>query len=456
MKPYLAYGILILLLTLTGCALGPRYVPPTVSIPSSWIEGGKHQRAATNNEAWWRNFHDPLLNELIEQQAVYNLNLKTAQARVETARAEYAIASAQLFPAANIVGMPPTGTGVALNQLIALTTTIDPDLFGKIRENKQLTQANLNGSEANRDFTLINLYAEIASSYLELREAQAKNRLQRNSISRNRQTLHFVKSRYKAGYANYMNVAQQEGLIDTQLAELELNQAHMTTVLYKIELLTGNNPGLLAKKLLAPKPVPQTTQNISLGIPSALLRRRGDVIAAEQQVAAAHATIRIALANLAPQVNIGWLLGWQTQTLASNLFALQHPQSTLFSTIAAPLFNLGLYRTVGLRKREKILAVLQYQMTVLQALHEVEIQYNYYQHYLKSISHLQRAVAQKRLVLKLATDSYQKGVSDFNNVLRSEEELSHAEFSYLQNTVMLQKVKINLYKALGGNNQGEK
>ncbi|WP_162264317.1 efflux transporter outer membrane subunit [Legionella gratiana] len=451
------YYFALVVLFLTGCSIGPKYVPPTAPVPSNWSNKVQHVSLVKNEEAWWRNFHDPILNDLIEQQAVYNLNLKAAQTRVSAARAQYAIAMAQLFPTATLGASPPTGTGFDINQLIALTGNLDPDIFGKNRQLKEMAKANLQVEQEELDFALINLYAEIASSYLELREAQARNIVLNNNISGNKQILQFIKSRYKEGFANYLNFAQQDGLIETQLVELEQNKALTTTLLHKIELLTGNNPGVLAKKLLPLKPIPQINQNINLGLPAELLQRRPDIRAAERRVAVAHANIRATMANLLPQVTIGWLLGWQTQTIAGsiltarNLLTVQNPESTFYGTFTAPIFNAALFNTIELRKREKAIIVIQYQLAVMRALHEVETQYDYLQHYKESAIHLKRAVEQKRLALKLAKDVYQKSYSDFNTVLRAEEELSRIELAYLQNTVRLQMTQINLYKALGGN-----
>ena len=452
MKHYISYSILGISMALTGCSFGPKYVPPTASVPPNWSEGGEHDRkpVVSNEEAWWRNFHDPILNSLIEQHSVYNLNLQVAQERIKTAQAEYAVAVGQFFPIVNIAGLPPSGTGVTINQLIALTTSIEPDLFGRLRQNKKRAQANVNASEADRNFTVMNLYAEIAASYLELRAAQAKNSILSRNLEGDKQILQFVKSRYKAGNTKYIDIAQQNSLIEAQLAEVEQNKAVITAVLHKIELLTGNNPGILAKTLLPVKPIPRITQTINLGVPSDLLRRRPDIIAAEQRVALAHANIKVAIANLFPQINIGWLLGWQTQTLASNLFAIKNPASTLFGTFDASIFNLASYRVIDVRKREKILALLQYQLTVMSALHEVEEQYSYCKHYSASEKHLRQAVNEKQLVLRLFKNSYEKGAADFGAVLLAEQELNKLENSYLQNIMLLQVAKINLYKALGG------
>lgn len=436
-----------ILLFLTGCSVGPRYDPPVVPTPMTYSKGIS---ATSNKHAWWRKFHDPLLNELIEQKAVCNLNIKTAVARIRAARAEYAVAYAQLFPKISADLLPPDATGIGLAQLLALSASLEPDFFGKQKENRNRANANLEAEQATHDASLLNLQAEIATTYLELREAQAKEHIFNHNIAGNRQVLAFLNSRYKSGLINYLDIAQQEALIETQLSELEINKALISAIIHKLEMLTGNNPGMLTQQLSRPKPVPQIKQAINLGIPSQLLCRRPDIIAAERRVAAAHANIRVATANLFPQITVGWLLAWQSQTIASNIMALGNPNSTFLGTFNAPILNLTLHRMVDLREREKALAVIQYEITVMRALHEVETQYKYSEHYKKSAQHLHHAVDKKQLVLKLAKNLFQKGASDFNTVLRSEEDLNRLEISYLHNLVSYQNSKINLYTALGG------
>lgn len=443
------FYLIVIFYLLAGCSVGPRYEPPVAAVPSTWSNLNQTTPALAN-KGWWRDFHDPLLNALIEQHALFNLDIKMALARIKSARAEYNLAFAQLFPTLNATAYPPNGTGFDLTQVIGFSASLEPDFFGKQRETRHRAQANLAVAQAEKKFVRLNLQAEIASSYLELRETQTKNNILQHNLRSNKQVLAFLKSRYKAGLTNYINIAQQDALIETQLADLEQNKAIVIMILHKIEILTGNNPGMLAKQLLRYKPVPHLTKTIGLGIPAGLLCRRPDIIAAERRVAAAHANVRVAMANLFPQITLGWLFAWQTQTIASSIIAAQDPESTFFGTFTAPLLNLSLYKIIDVRKREEALAVIQYQNTVMRALHEVETQYNFYQHYKISAAHLKQAALQKRLILKLATDTYRKGAADFNTVLRSEEDLNHFEMAYLHNIVIYQIAKINLYKALGG------
>ena len=443
------YVFMAMTCLLTSCSIGTRYEPPTALTPSAWSVFDNTTKPL-DMKGWWREFHDPVLDELIEQRALFNLSLQIANARISTARSEYSVAFAQLFPKINADALPPTGTGDTLTQVTAISALIEPDFFGKQRETRHRAQANLKAEIADRDFALLTLQAEIATTYLELREAQSRIHSLKRNLQANQELLTFLNARYKSGLTNYINIAQQDALIELQYADIEQNKAIIIMLLHKIEILTGNNPGVLASQLLPYHPISDITPPVNLGVPATLLCRRPDIVAALERVKAGHANIRVAMANLFPQVNLGWLFAWQTQSIASFLVSLQHPESSFFGTLTAPLINMSLYRIVDLRKREKALIVLQYQLTVMRAFHDVETQYNYYQHYKRSAEHLKHAVKQKRLVLKLAKDTYKKGATDFNTLLRSEEELSHVEMTYLHNIVMYQTARIHLYAALGG------
>ncbi|MCA0403596.1 MAG: efflux transporter outer membrane subunit [Proteobacteria bacterium] len=444
------YLLPMVLFALAGCSLGPNYVAPSSSIPANWSKSSISNFNQIEGGPWWRNFNDPLLNELIEQGELYNLDLKIAKERVSIAQNEFAIATGQLIPVVNANALPLTATGAKLTQLIALSISFDPDLFGRLKQNRQRLLAYWQAYQAEQSFRLINLYAEIASNYLELREAQTKEKLFSKHIKKNKELLKLINSRYKAGYANYLNIAEQEALIATHQAELQQNKALIMAYIHKLELLTGNNPGHLTNKLLPFKTMPEMSKDLNLNLPSELLRRRGDIIAAERRVAAAHANTRVALASLFPQINVGWLLGWQTQLLASNILALNNPQSSFFGTFNAPILNISAYQNLSLRKKEKIMAVIEYQLILIKAFHEVETQYNYYQHYSKSRLYFKKALEKKRLVFDLSKDSYLKGRKDFTDLLYIEEGLMHLEIASLHNLVLQQEAKINLLKALGG------
>lgn len=433
---------------LTACAVGPHYSPPSAVVPATWGVANK-PTSSTTSTGWWRHFHDPLLTHLIETQSHQNLNAALVQEKVNAAKAEYAVAFAQLFPKANANFLPPNGTGFDLTQILALTATIDPDFFGKNRQLREHVKAQLEAEQAEQQGFQLDLQASIASAYLQLREAQERGRILQQNLHHNQQLFSFIQSRYKKGLISYIPIAEQRGLIHIQAAEIEKNNALIHLRMHQIEQLIGANPDALAKELEPYKPMPTIKNHIHLGVPAQLLCRRPDIIAAERRVAAAHANIRIAMASLFPELNLGWLLAWQTQSIGRVLFSLQDKESSFFGTMAAPLFNLNLHRMVSLREREKALAVLHYQLTVLKALHEVKTQYDYYTHYKASTQHLKQAVADKKLVLRLIKNTYEHKLSDFNTVLRTEEDVNRLALLYLHDKTIYQLAQIKLYKTLG-------
>jgi NodT family efflux transporter outer membrane factor (OMF) lipoprotein len=445
----LVWLLLISYLLVACTGVGSHYVAPDVTVPAHWQDNNETVRVQSN-EAWWREFHDPVLTTLIEQKSVYNLDLKAAQDRVELAREQYKIASSQLFPVAGIETFAPNGTGSQLVQVIALGALLELDLFGRIRQTKARANDNLDAEQAYYAFSKLNLTADIATTYLKLRQAQKRAIILRKNLQSNQDILLFLKSRYQAGSTSYLNLAQQEALIETQLSEGDQVKALISALIHQLELLTGEPPGKLMRLLTRNRPVPEIHTPIRLGVPSSILSRRPDIVAAERRIAAAHADIRVAIASLFPKISIGWLLGWETETLASNIFAITHPDSTAYGMFNAPLFNLGLYRNLGFKQKEKILAITQYQITIMRALHEVETQHQYCIHYQDSRQHLKRAVAKKQLVLRLATDAYEKGFSDFNTVYHAEEELNRLQMLHLEHVIQYQIARIELYKALGG------
>lgn len=441
---------LLILLMLNGCSVGPKYVPPTATVPATWSDETKKQTGPTQNERWWRHFHDPLLNQLIEKNSFYNINLKIAQERINIAQAGYLMSTGSFYPKMEMQELPPAGTGTTITQLLALTASIDPDLFGRLKQTKEAANANRNAATSDYHFALMNLRAEIATSYLTLRETQSRQVILKKHIQSNKQVLELLVSRYRAGKISYIDIAQQKALIETQSAEKEQNRAAIMALIHKIELLTGQNPGALNETLSQPQPVPNIHRVIHLGLPSELLRRRPDIIAAEQKVAAAHANMRVAIANLYPQLSIGWLLGWQIQTLSQNINMLQNPESAMLGSFNALLFDLSNYRAVEVKKREKMLVLLQYQLTIMSALHEVETQYGYYNYYKKSINHLKKALEHKEVALILSKDVYKKGVFDFNTILSLEQTVYMLENAYLHTDVLQKIATIQLYTALGG------
>lgn len=432
---------------LFACSVGHKYTQPDNLTPSHWVAGKNETQAQTH--AWWRQYNDPILNSLLEQQINANLNLRSARERLKKAQKEYLVATSYFWPKVGAHAYPPQGTGARINQLVGINTVIEADLFGRLQQTRLRAKAYVEAENNSQQFTLLNIQTEIANSYIELRETQQRKRILHASQARSRQLLDVINSRYRNGFCDYVDVVQQKSLISVLQSDAELTDGFIKILVHKLEILTGNLPGALNKTLSTFTPIPTSKQKIDLGIPSSLLSHRPDIMAAEKLVAAAHANINIALASLFPQLSLGWLFAWQTRLISANLVSFSNPQSTFFGTFNAPLFDLGAYRNLDVYKQEKILLVIQYEMTVLNALHEVENQYTNYIHNKASAVYLKKAAQQKQLALKLTKEKYQKGLTSYDTLFRLQDDLNHIELSYVHTVSLREQARINLYHALG-------
>ncbi len=311
--------ILGLSLLLISCVMGPPYKPPENSVPAEYNIAGYHPTTANKyHEEWWEVFHDPTLTILIDNVKQSNLDLKAALAREEEARALYKFYTAQYFPTVNAQALPPTGAGDStLTQVLGLFFTWTPDLFGKLRSNQAMSKANLQATAADHEYAVLNISAEIANAYWELRGDQEINRILLENIHADQSIYQTLKRNYRYGKDNYMQVLQQDALIETERAELSQNTAAINALISKIEILSGENPGALSQLLASSADIPLLDIRVNLSTPSDILHRRADVMAAERRIAAAHANVNAAIAELFPTVSLGWLLAWQKPNIIS-------------------------------------------------------------------------------------------------------------------------------------------
>ena len=456
LKKWIVLGITIL--ALTSCVMGPAYKQPTVTVPDHYKISNYHAKKnlthhyIQSHEQWWESFHDRTLNLLIERATYSSLDVKMAMARIEEARAQYNVNTSQFFPVLRAEAMPPNGTGDNnLTQVLGLFLSWVPDLFGRIKSGQNASKANLEAAIADHNFAVLNMSAEVANTYWELRGSQIINKILLKYLTADKSIYQSLHSNYRSGKDNYINVVQQDSLLETEKAELSQNAAKISALISKLEILLGENPGILTSLLSKSSDLSSVNTEINLGVPSNLLRRRPDIIAAERKVAATHANINAAIGELFPNISVGWLLAWQSQTLAANIFSLKNSEQHYFGTFSAPLVNLTLYKIVDLRKRQKAIAVIQYELTVLRALHDVTINYDNYQRNKTSTLHYSRALDDKKLAVKLLKNLYSNDALDFNTLLQSEKDLHKLEIRHVESNIASHIALVNLYKSLGGN-----
>ncbi len=387
---------MIAALLLSACAVGPRYVRPSVTTPQQYKEiPAEAPPGSIDDKQWWHVFADSKLDELEQQVEVSNQNLATAEAAYRQASALVREQRAALLPTftadasgdrvtsppgRTVTTTSPGGTGITTSAA-GRTQTIyqadasaswELDVWGRLRRTLENAKANAQASAADLQAARLSNQSQLATAYLQLREADAERRLVTDTVTGYAKALQVTQNRYAVGVDAKTDVLQAQ----TQLADAQAQEATLTLQRMQLEHaiadLIGKAP---ADFTLAPEPewhvaVPQ----IPAGIPSTLLQRRPDIAAAERRAAAANASIGIQEAAYFPSLTLTGALSFGSNSLSTLFDAANETKSARLGT-SVTLFDWGAReaRISGARAAYDQ-AVAQYRQTVLDAFRGVEDQ----------------------------------------------------------------------------------
>ncbi len=451
-------------LALGGCAVGPTYERPEVPIPAQW-EVDLQTANSLANTAWWEQFRDPVLNNLIQTALQENKDVQIAAARVEEYIGRYGVTRSAQFPqvGANADAARTRNTengGVTLGEnptnsfQVDLGVSFELDLWGKLRSATAAARAQLLATEEAQRTVILGLVSRVANSYVQLLDYDKQLAITRETLQTRGESVRINGLRFKAGLiseldyqqavAEYQNAAVQVPLLERQIAQQE----------NAISLLLGRNPGKISRgvtlDLLALPQIPG-------GLPSDLLERRPDIRQAEQQLIAANALIGVAKAAFFPSISLTGFLGTASTDL-SDLFKGPSRTWQFAGQLFQPIFTGGaLTGQLQAAEAVKQQALLNYQQVIQKAFAEVDdslVAINKLREQLKDGA-LQVEALQRTLYL--ATLRYQNGYSDYLLVVDAERNLYAAQLQYVQDQGTLYTAMVSLYAALGGGwvNQAE-
>ena len=442
-----------LFLALGGCALGPDYERPELKVPETYQQASLAGDSIANLD-WWSLYRDPLLNELIEIALVENNDLAIAIARIEEARARYGFVRADLYP--RVDGSASAGRGntafpgAAVDDQFVLAGDVswEIDLFGKLRRSNEAARAELLATEEARRAVTISLIADVASTYLLLRDLDAQYRISQRTLQTRKDSTALIEARYDKGTVALIDVNQaqiEEADAAAQLAVVERGIIQAENLL---NVLIGRNPAPILRQQerqleLVPPQVP-------IGLPSELLERRPDVRQAEQALAAQTARIGIAEALRWPSLSLTASLGLASNDL-SDLLESDAKIWNISGNFFAPLFNSGQNRRrveVEQARTEQLLNA--YEQSVLQAFREVEDALADIRTYYEEAQARGMQVEAARSAAHLSRARYDGGVTSYLEVLESERSLFRAELADSSVRRLQLTGLVTLYKALGG------
>lgn len=459
-------GALVLSAFLGGCAVGPDYVPPKAETPETWHNPS--DPALVPDQAaireWWTVFNDPLLTQLVKDALDGNRDLKAAVARVKEARARLGVAVGAWFPQADAYGeversrksdhaLMAVGTNTTYS--VGIASNWEIDLFGKISRSVESATALYQASEEDRNDVMVSLCAETARTYLAVRTLQARLEASRGNIESQKQVLELTQSRFKFGLATDLDVAQAQQILATSESELPPLRRGLTEAINTLTVLVGSAPGALTDILSAFAPIPTLPDQVAVGVPADLLRRRPDVRRVERELAAQTARIGVATADLYPQFALNGSFGWAA--LASgDVFLKGSREWDLIPGVRWNVFDAGRIRNqVKVEDARTEQALLSYEQTILVALKEVENALSAYAEERLRVQALERSVAAAQRTVYLSTALYKEGLADFQNVLDAQRSLFVLENQLAEARGTTASDLVALYRALGGGWEAE-
>jgi multidrug efflux system outer membrane protein len=450
-------GLLILALAcgLQSCVLQPDPTAaeiqaqslPNLQVPQAWTA----EATGTGNleSGWLEQFDDPYLQGLVAEALVYNADLSQAAARVEQAAAYGQIARGRLYPAVSILGrggIEDSSEDSGLQGAIA-SASWELDVWGRVRYGARSAADQHAAAQADYVFARQSLAGLVVQSWVLAIEASLQRDLAREMTDAAGALFDLAETRERVGIGSELDVTISRVNLNTyrdMLLQLDLSREQ---ALRALEVLLGRYP---SAEITVAQRLPDLTAAAPAGLPSELLERRPDVIAATRRVGAAFSRVQEARAARLPSL----FLTGSVSDLTSELFVLQdrdQPQWGLGGKVLAPLFTGGALRAqVSVRTAEQKQAIAAYAATAARAFADVENALAGEASMRSRESGLAVTVVAARRALQLSEERYRVGAGDLRSVEQQQLSWHSARVNLLRVQSEQRAQRVSLHMALGG------
>lgn len=466
-------AFVLVLLFLSGCAVGPRYVAPATWAPVTYVGGAAVEARlglanAADMVSWWRTFGDPVLTGLVERALAQNLDLQQARARVMQARAAVKGANAALLPSGQISGQvgetyqsleTPIGRiGSAFPQFERSTETYEAnlgaswelDVFGGRDSARDAARADWEASAANAVAARLTVAAQTADTYILVRALQARLDVARAQAATQQRLVDLIALQYRKGIAAELQLRQAEGASAQVHASVPALQNELDIAMNALDVLVGVQPGSSRVQLAGPAAIPSPPRVSTAGGPAALLRRRPDIIAAERTLAASNARIGAAVSEYYPKFSLSGLLGTAT-TAAGGLFGGNATQANGVLGLRWRLFDFGrVDAEIKAAKGRNAEALAAYRLTVLRASQDVEDAFSTLVQQEARAAMLTQGEVSLTRARATSDTAYRGGVVSLSEVLDADRRLLETRDGAIQAQAAASRGAIASFRALGG------
>jgi len=453
-------------LIVTACKVGPNYERPQLLPAELWSQPAQGQITAAEPELreWWKRFNDPVLNQLITQSEESNATIEQSLANVRVSLAALGVSESQFWPSIK-VGAEFTRNKTNVSLLAAQGVETSPynvwatgammasweiDIWGRVARMVESSKATLESNVEDLRNVLISVRGQVGTTYMTVRTLQVEMAILAAAVGNSKMTLDLAKLRFQAGTNTMLDVSEAQSNLETIEATIPKIIGQLDTAIYSLAQLCGTTPGPMKILLGAPAPLPTMTEEIGVGIPAELLRRRPDVRSSERLVAAAVANIG---ANEALNLPIFSLSG--NFYVASDQFSgLGNGSNAAYGfgpSISWLIFQGGYVNSmIAQSKGQAQVALASYRDTILEAMRDTETSISLLVTSRESAKRYSTATKSSQETYDLAQLQYRAGTIDLNrlmdiqnSLLKTQRSLADAEGSVAQNIV-------GLYRALGG------
>ena len=447
---------LLLAAPLSACMVGPDYRRPEVDVPAAWRLGAT-EAGELSNIAWWDQFQDPVLSNLVRTALANNKDLEIATANVDQAFAQYGIVRSAQFPQLNASASAARERSSANTVLpggrtfpdygVNLSASFELDVWGKLRRATESARASLLASEQGKGTVVLTVVTTVASGYIQLRALDRQLEIAQRTSQSLGEAARLQRVRFEEGAvpaSDYQQAESQYREAVARVPELEREIAQQENF---ISVLLGHNPGLVPRgrdidALLFPA-VPD-------GLPASLLQRRPDIRQAEQNLIAANANIGVAKAAYFPDISLTALLGLESAQL-SDLFKGPSRAWSFGAGVLQPIFNAGRIRSqVAQAEAVQRQALHTYEKSIISAFQDVENALIDRTKFGQVREEQAKNVEALRSFRDLADLRYREGATIYLEVANAEQSLFNAQLAYVATQALLFQSYANLYKATGG------
>jgi len=454
-KSTIRYALILLVpVVLAGCSgllQRSEYTRPDVSTPQQWQTASVTGSSVATTEQWWRNFNDPVLNELIERALKTNNDLAAATIKVKRAQLSSRLTGTNLTPSlsaaasssrsrdlTNHVNTDSSGANVS--------ASYELDLWGKLASARDASSWEADATEFDRQSTALSLVGTVATNYWTIAYLNDRIESVEASIDNSEKILNLVEVKHKAGAVSAIDKVQAQQTIVSQKAQLTQLQQQRIEARNALAILFDQAPENTLSELqrLPSGVLPQ----VDAGLPASILAQRPDLEAAELRLKKYLATVDNTRASYYPSFTLTGSLGASSTNLSD---IIKNPYAVLGAGLSLPFIQWNTMElNVEIAKTDYEEAVVNFRQTLYSALSDVENALSARSHYAVEVKQLEESLALSLKAEELAEIRYRSGATALQSWLDAQESRRDAERALADARLAQLKNAMTLYQVLGG------